>query len=229
MSSSDHLCSTSSRPIKVMVGTGPEARSFYVHEDKLKQHSEYFKAALSGEWQEAREREVCLAEDDVAAFDIFAGFVYSGKLTIANNDDVPSSATRSEAPPFRSRDLAHCWALADKLLATSLKDAVTDKLCQIAVDFEMYPTGMHRKMFEHSISPSGVKRLLVDFAVFAWDDEIFEQEKQWGHLCSAFLYDTTRRALSITQEERKGDDPWLSAGCKYHDHGEDTPCYKTMF
>ncbi|KAF2774197.1 hypothetical protein EJ03DRAFT_346828 [Teratosphaeria nubilosa] len=117
--------------IMVQVGDGGQMKSFSVHEALLVKHSEYFRMMLGEEWRESTTctHVVPMPEDDPASFELFAGFVYTGKVF----SDAPSSATGVSAVSTEQDDdaeeferLARAWALGEKLMSITLKDAVTD-------------------------------------------------------------------------------------------------------
>lgn len=188
----------------------------------LKRHSDFFKAALSNKWREAGDGQVQLPEDYPQTFEAFANFVYSGHLSVPQDNS--SSDHTKELMAITS-----CWLLGDKLLSQAFKDASVDRLAELVLRARCYPTiELHRNLYRYSDLPSGLKRLLVDFAVFRWEVTDFQVTPRVSAE-AAFFADTTIRALGVTPEDRSGREPWDRARCKYHDHGEKTPCYKTMF
>ena len=93
---------------------------------------------------------------------------------------------------------------------------------------ERIPLSMPETIYGHTSMPCGIKRLLVDLAVIAWDEEDFRNQSHNSDLVT-FLAETTICALGATSRKRNRDYSWVGTGCKYHDHGEETACYKTMF
>lgn len=71
----------------MVVGSGTSEKTFLVHKDLIVKHSEYFVSALKGCWREGREHKVTLSEDNVEAFEIFAQFIYTGKIYIIKEGD----------------------------------------------------------------------------------------------------------------------------------------------
>ncbi|KAH9826006.1 hypothetical protein Tdes44962_MAKER03789 [Teratosphaeria destructans] len=115
--------------ITVQVGDGRQKKSISIHEALLIKHSEYFRVMLGKEWKERNTHVVSMPEDDPASFELFAGFVYTGRVF----SNAPSSAAGVRAKSKEQEHdaeeferLAHAWALGEKLMSTTFKDAVTD-------------------------------------------------------------------------------------------------------
>lgn len=124
--------------------------------------------------------------------------------------------------------VVECWKFADRMLSPSFKAALEDRFAKFEIESRRYPLEEWRDMHTYTKAPSGLKRLLVDMAVFQWKAQDFKP-KTLGCGWRAFLAETTVRALEVTPARRMGKKPWVNAGCKYHDHGDDKLCYKTMF
>lgn len=208
----------------MIVGVDSDAKDFHVHEDALRRHSEFFRAALIGDWNEAREGIVRLPEEDPEVFDTFVTFVYSGRVNVPQDTDCSTDKVDSD----ELGALADCWLLADRMISQSFKDAVADALTKRIVRTGMVPLDMPEIIYAHTSIPCGIKRLLVDVAVLGWNEGDFRDQSHNTDLV-AFLAETTIRALNMTTAEKNGDYSWADMGCKYHDHGDGMPCYKTMF
>ncbi|KAK5714077.1 hypothetical protein LTR15_010985 [Elasticomyces elasticus] len=213
--------------VTVSVGTGEKARDFHVHEEVIKRHSDFFNAALAGDrWQEGVERKVSLPEDKPKTFEGFQSFIYSG-LSFLEDE-----ASRQVSDEGRRADkelvvIKHAWKLADKLQSCSYRDALTDSLALKMVAENIVPLGMQVGL-EAGISMStGLFRLLLDVAICCWTVEPFSRLKL-EDTPSAFVLKLIT-GLAESGDRTVRDKPWLKEDCHYHDHGEEKPCYKTMF
>jgi len=63
--------------VTVIVGTGKDERTFYVHERLLMDASQYFKTALQSNFSEAGTKVFRLNEDDPVAFQLFVEYLYN--------------------------------------------------------------------------------------------------------------------------------------------------------
>ncbi|KAK5697052.1 hypothetical protein LTR17_024046 [Elasticomyces elasticus] len=215
------------RMVTVCVGTGEEAREFHVHDEILKRHSDFFKAALAGDrWQEGVERKVSLPEDKPEVFEGFQCFIYSG-LSF-----VEGEAHTRTSKPGRTVDgeyavIVEAWKLADKLQSCSYKDASTDSLAlKMAAEIGV-PLSMQAGLAEGTSMSAGLVRLLLDVAVRQWDVEDFAQ-LDLDQTPKAFVQKLLV-GLAEKKNRRDADRLWMKGDCHYHDHGEEKPCYKTMF
>lgn len=123
--------------------------------------------------------------------------------------------------------LGLCWALGDSLQSRSFTDAVLDALIEKMMLSNQQPSRLWTLAYEYPQN-AAFKKLMVDLAAFAWNDESFQDtvtdSGRSGH--AEFMRDVCLRLKRQTPGEQK---PWIDCGCKYHDHGEEKPCYKTMF
>lgn len=103
-----------SAPVTVIVGTHHKQRTFYVNEELLKRHSEYFQGALSGDFIEGQTKSVRLEEDDSSAFDLFARYSFAPDSCVAWKEELLS--------------LVEAYMLGDKLLASGFKDHIAWQL-----------------------------------------------------------------------------------------------------
>lgn len=72
-------------------------KTYVVHEAIVRAESPFFEAALSKEWQESKERIVRLPKQYPEAFDVYIGWVYSGKIIIGKYDIVKKEEDRKAA------------------------------------------------------------------------------------------------------------------------------------
>ncbi|KAF2690811.1 hypothetical protein K458DRAFT_268145, partial [Lentithecium fluviatile CBS 122367] len=118
----------------ITVEVGPDHTQHWVHKALLTHHSEYFRNALKGLWQEAVEGLVRLEDVEPCAFNIPLDWIYTGKLPgwsatewlkagdIDINDakDWPEIVTQTILLMFRS------CVLGDQLLAPFFHQAVNN-------------------------------------------------------------------------------------------------------
>lgn len=215
--------SLSSRQITVVVGTEESARNFYTHENLISQHSEFFANALRTEGQEAEDT-VRRPDDDPECFEIFARFVYTGRIFCCVDGD-----TGDDIGDREWSRLAKCWILGDKLSSTTFKDAISDTICEKFRFTKCSPIDLHQPLYPSSASTAPIRRLLVDIAVWGWTAETYASRtmhESWNQ----FFKDLALRLCTVSEQERKDIPPFVNQACKYHEHvAAETPCYRTMF
>ncbi|PPJ59893.1 hypothetical protein CBER1_08329 [Cercospora berteroae] len=69
--------------ITVAVGTNESPDEFRVHEDLLREHSDFFEAALNNQWKEAQERKITLPEDEPDVVDTYVQWLYGSTIEAA--------------------------------------------------------------------------------------------------------------------------------------------------
>lgn len=268
------VCSARGDPVTVMVGKEADSCKSFFPKELLLQHSDFAKAALSGGWKESKEQVIRFKVESPTLVEIFATFVYTGKIYSAREGDTVETGTESDSEWQR---LAECWILGDVLQSCSFRDAITDAIIDKRLAGAMSPAGLHHAVYKAATGENGFKRLVVDMAAFGWGKDLFEQQKAADTAEAQFFRDVCVRLLdrlsddeayhpgeaedeaeeeseSETEDGTDGDSedgseegsedaseseykddrgceqfPWINAGCKYHDHGTDEPCYKTMF
>ena len=94
----------------------------------------------------------------------------------------------------------------------------------------MYPTGMHIDIYAAGSPRSAIRKLLVDFLVWALTADTIENE---GYDADAaeYYYDCFVAKSKLTGDPNSDEAPFKQGDpCHYHEHvAENKPCYKTMF
>jgi hypothetical protein len=75
--------------VRILVGTGEDARTFIIPAACLSSRSLFFKKALSDDWKEAGERIIKLPEDEGDTFELYLSCVFGQKLAV-EPDPVPA-------------------------------------------------------------------------------------------------------------------------------------------
>lgn len=211
----------------MVVGSGISEKTFLVHKDLITKHSEYFVSALNGSWKEGHENKVFLADDDPEAFEVFFQFTYIGKIYTIKDGDYKQSP-REDIDKEWSR-LQRCWSLGEKLLAPSFKDAITDTLISKLREKDHCPTNMHQPVYTESAGPCGMRKLLVDIAVWKWTNFTMSSREQ-DNKSAQFFFDVAIEMNKIKRTGLSGPAPFEKGETyRYHDHGDASACYKTMF
>ena len=214
----------------MVVGQGDIEKTFAIHKDLLVKHSAFFASAFNNDnWKESNNGRMIMEEDASRVFDVFVRFIYLGKLFTMKTGE------RSESPDgFAGSDqewarLEKCWVLGEKLLSPSFKDAVTDAAIAKCHESKQWPVDIHQVVYRSSAGPCGMRRLLVDIAVWKWSDCTMSSRPQHVDYMQ-FFFDVAVAMNQLKHNGVKGAPPFSKVdACFYHDHGDDTPCYKTMF
>lgn len=219
--------------IELHIGPEYEHEKFAIHKDRATRHSEFISKALDRKkgWKEAKEGFIRLPEESPQAIEMFGVFIDTGHIHLIPSDREQGDMT----PELESQEdiwscLEDAWLLGERLLSTQFKDAVVDNLVEQLRTTAEVPKKMYKAIYRGSVGTSGMRRLLVDLAVFTWlPNEVREQTpdpecvEYFKDLCFLSMRRHTNSVPSSAPFDR------ADTGCYYHDHGEDGVCYKTMF
>ena len=148
-------------PIKVSIGE--EEESVFVQSSILTKSSDFFRAALKGEWLEGQERVVKLPEQE---FDVVAScfhWLYTGSIF--------SKAPVSDNDPMRQLEYAYLakqYVLGERPIDRDFQNAVIDRIMEIptetsADDVHFYPVDASVKIiYDNTPASSLSRKLLVD-------------------------------------------------------------------
>lgn len=221
--------------VKVIVGRFPK-RVFLLEHNLLVQHSDFFRAALSGNWIESREREVVFEDGKPEVFEMFGRFIQHRKvyckddsiIDLENSQD--SDASLPDQHQVETEQLRQAWCLGQTLLSTSFKDAILDAYYELYKESSRRPYPWEAWVYDKSASASCLRKFVVDFGV--WHDV--------GVVFDLMIEETPRQYfidLAMALKDRvKGKGPATNPfalnkpSCRYHEHvAEGKPCWRTLF
>lgn len=206
---------------------GPALQTFHLHKDIAVKFSDFLAAASRNGWREAAEGVIKLPEQDSEVFAIFEAFIYNGCIY-----------SKKEGDEFRGLDgvnknkewarLSSAWLLGETLQASAFKDAVVDAWIDLLRSPQV-PLSAFVSIYPGTVGKSPMKELLIDVAIWGWHRKTFEEALQ----CTsgqAFLADVAVKQSGMLEDGRPKKAPYADGStCIYHEHGEDKPCYRTMF
>jgi len=203
--------------IKVLVG--PDKDAYEVHESVLSA-SEFFKAALKGEWTEAQEGKVSLETVKPAMFEVYMQWLYQHRL--------PEDGHGQQQ--FTYRSLFEAYVLGDQLQDAAFQEVVIDSIIARAISTHSSPIAPTVGfVYDHSTEHSASRRLVVDlYPWYGFEHTGWLPETDRAMFPVEFLFD---RAKNMFKERKRPDRkiPYLeSSSCFYHRHGDDdeSTCYK---
>ncbi|EMD01278.1 hypothetical protein BAUCODRAFT_21198 [Baudoinia panamericana UAMH 10762] len=212
------------KPVEIVVGTGTDQVSYFVHDQQLRQHSAFFATAMedgSG-LMEGEVRKVELPKDEAVVFGDYVHWLCNSTIFYIRG---------AEGPDWQP--LIKLYILAQKLLDGHCQDGIIDALiqssCEVGSDgSNWYPFTMNVDLVhKHTSVGSPLRRLMVGNRVYLGRatriDTITPHNNNLDFavdLLTAFL----------TKRERSGDDWKIEGHCGgletgiYHAHGKDEPC-----
>ncbi|KAF2124791.1 hypothetical protein P153DRAFT_400871 [Dothidotthia symphoricarpi CBS 119687] len=218
--------------ITVLVGEDEEVKKFLVHQDQLTISSEFFKKALSGDWEESSTRTVQLPETDVTAFGIYVKWLYSGKFYIMEDND-KSDKDEDDLIPDHELDKWHsCYVLGSFLQDLDFKDALIDMLIEKARLELAFSIHLVESVYDFSLATSPHRELVVHAVAHVWPNPFFQikvlKEQPAEFLADLLVYIGPPAKLRIFQAQSVNDFFKDLKPCRYHEHTlNNSPCYKT--
>lgn len=219
----------------ISVASGATQKLFFVHTELISRNSDYLAAALSPRWNHSVETIEMIGlpgETRPSVFRAFLRFLATGRIEL-DSEDLKAPAHDQDSAGMLKLDLSlmflgHLWILGDQIGSTSLRDAVTDKLMASLRIEGRLPLQLYPLVYRCSERPSGVRQLLVDAAVHLWNEGTITHAPREGAEdffveLAAALMKRCKAGPLIAPFDRS------EVGCRYHDHGDAEPCYKTAF
>jgi hypothetical protein len=220
--------------IEVCVGSGDDAEMFIVRKNLATRYSDVIKKAFAGGWKEAKENVISFPEESPEAFQVFMTFLDTGVIHLnhfkSNDLTITQEAEHDHAIDEQWNQITQAWLLGEHLFCSSFKDALIDKMLHTLQTTAEIPKTMFPKIIAGSVARSGMRDLLVDIAAYhlfaadleAQPDNDASCAAYWKQVAIAYRHRITNPSLSAPYDQ-------VDVECRYHDHGENKPCYKVMF
>ncbi|KAK1063220.1 hypothetical protein LTR74_009651 [Friedmanniomyces endolithicus] len=190
---------TTTKPITVVVGPDDKNETFYLHEELVTTHSDFFAAAMHKDWKEGQDRVIQLPEDDPNYFKMFASFIYTGSAHSLEDGD----HDRENLRDWEYQCLALAWGLGNKLICIAFQDAIVDALInELMTEGPHYPLGLYRGVYTTTAGNCGLRRLVVDITVFIWPLGQLAKATAYSD-CAEFYRDVAARLEGLNDEQRK--------------------------
>ncbi|KAF2998150.1 hypothetical protein E8E13_002140 [Curvularia kusanoi] len=204
----------------IKVEAGLNHTQYSVHPSLLAKHSEYFKRALNGPWNEAESRVIKLDDVDCETFDIFIGWLYTScfpaqnVFSLATDDDTVSQGAQNLATQLV---LVKACEFGDRFQATEFMHVSESAL----VDCFIFSMPRYKAViyaFKHLPQTSPVLQALVDSHCLFWDkssdNETNGELQLRAELPYSFWMGVSLRYMQIQEGQRNE-----MKRCDYHRHG----------
>lgn len=188
--------------VTIEVGTGEHKQTFYAHRDLLCFYSGYFKAALNGDFVEARRGMLVLETEEPAVFEQFIKWLYT---TRPRKDEIDMEGRSGY---FTS--IIRLWIFADRRDIPLLMNEMIDDLLRSVCKTSRLPSGLLAELYDNTTENSALRRVVVDMykslGGSATAAHMAQNADRYGDYPKQFLYDFT---ISVLQNR--------SQGCLSHD------------
>lgn len=176
---------------------GPDCQFWSLPVELLCHVSTFFRAALKGEFEEAKDKRVMLKKECPSAFKLFVLWLYKGCLF----DEMDAS----ELHEFT----VQAWILGDKLGAPAFQNCLMQELVTNGGNM-FHDAKLVVHIFDNTTKRSPLRKLTVDSIVYSYEDII--QGRAWRslYLSGGDVMVDLMKALQqswTSVEEQSWDDP----------------------
>ncbi|TGO17000.1 hypothetical protein BPAE_0456g00040 [Botrytis paeoniae] len=213
------------RIVRLEVGTGFDQVVFNVHKAIICEKIAFFDKMFNGKFLEGIIHSAKMPEDNIEAFKLMLGWVYSGAiepgigLTFANGDSA-------------STPLLELLILAEKYDINQLVDATMDYLIDLLQEKRIIiGESLWVYIYENTRQTSKLRLFFTRLAIYAMrfkDGEFTSNPKFWTlkeiHSILAQNSEILMDYLALTQGVKLQEDPLIAPPCDYHRHTADEPC-----
>jgi hypothetical protein len=192
-----------------------------IHERLLTQRSEFFRAALTGRFKEARDKTVRLEDDDPMYFEFFVHWLYYNDFPAKGKGDdeaiLEAWDCGQEGGAKKSASLIHMYILGDKYDVPALRIAAMDTLFHHVVDdMETHLPDWNAVgyAYDHINNDSPLCRFLVDVHCYlaqpdGWKAKDLPSIPQVFLIKALQTYSTIALGTGMRYEPKP---------CDYHEH-----------
>lgn len=196
---------------------GPDLTSFTVHERAIASRSELVRLALRHDWKEAQERCINMPDDDVAAFQTYQSWLYSGALFTR-----PSMGARSDD---EYGVLVRAYLLGQKLMDSDFKDTIIDAIVNKLITTGLFDIRQTSAVYDNTMRDDALRRLWLDIYHHQGQASWLADDLDECDISAEFLYEFSRLKLSRQGVFATSMVPAYATNlCQYHEH-TDGVCY----
>lgn len=207
----------------ITVLVGAEEAKVIVHEEAITRCSDFFRAACSGNFKEAKEKLVRLPAMEVDTFKSYTHWIYTGDVVF--DMDCDDSTTDSKHHKL-FMDLVKLYIAADSLGDMRLRNSVIDRLIATEEAIKKSPgPEMITLAYEATPTGSNLRKLLVDYYLRLKGSNATWFEQYADYFPKAFLIDYVYNNMARYSEEFVR--PSRKNRCKYHEHNDEVPKCET--
>ena len=201
----------------ITVVVGKEKNKLAAHKNIICRSSDFFHAALNGEWKEAQEMTVSLPETRPDVFAAYLSWLYTGQLDTNESSDVKYDKEISMSKLSEHHSLIDAYTLEEYVQDHLFRNAVVDETFRAITGTKLIIGKTNLPyLWEHVAHKSTLVKLLVDF--YASDYNVDAFDKTVMHLPHEFLVEIARigvRERGMTEGSRR---PRNRPKCYYHEH-----------
>lgn len=207
-------------PVFATILVGPDKKRFIVHETVLVHHSEYFRAALTSGFSEAKDKTITIEDACAETFEFFVHWLYYQRVPSKKNHDNPELVNRfyhKDRP--NDENLAKLYIFADAHQVPTLRKALIAEIFARLVN----PVGVRMSVsaienaFEHLQVKDTLCRLLVNQQC---RNDVLNDPQRANFKNLAYMKAVWERYVYLTNTPGIAVNNALNI-CDYHEHLND--------
>ncbi|KAH3997395.1 hypothetical protein HBI26_202640 [Parastagonospora nodorum] len=228
--SQPRISDTNATYARVLVG--PKQTCFIVREDLLVHYSKFFRAALTGNFSEARDKTVKLAEDDPKTFEFFAHWLYLQRFPDKSlgDPDRLCELWMNGGDENNTDNYVTLHVFGDQYDVGKLRSDTIDKLVDVLVsrpESSLPSAAAVELAFTYLPRASPMCQVLIDAHCFYGNPSLNEDLQDFN--CIAFLHGLWRAYADMSKRAEIDSSVLVREldSCDYHEHateGERPAC-----
>lgn len=149
---------------------GSSEKKFTFPRVLLTRRSAFFKAALNGEFKEAKEKTVCLPEVEIEAFATYAQWIYANEIALVGSDE------DDKTDAYLDCEAMELYILADLLGDALLQNCIIDECIRCMMDTG---TGFSARSvslaYESLLETCPMRKLIIRVFALTQDTKFYKQ------------------------------------------------------
>ncbi|KAL8694755.1 MAG: hypothetical protein Q9218_000681 [Villophora microphyllina] len=206
--------------VTILVGTEPRQDKYVPHAELLCHWSPFFKAAITGKFEEAETGVIKLPNDEPRVFDIFQDWLYNNSNKAVLN-----------LGPFDAGDvslLLALWVFGDKYQVPGFQNAAMEALRTRTINEpRIFRLKDIQFAFGNTLDESPLRKFIVD--LYVWEGAIgesigkFLEEAYPNAFITGVVQGYTTQFARPSPKTVKNNRPYASNATRYYIHDHDGP------
>lgn len=187
----------------VAVFVGPWETKFSVHKDFLCEVSVYFRAALTGDFEEAEKEEIFLAEQDDDVFEIFVDWLYTKTMKT-------DSVTIKKGKCVEWETAVKIYVFGQYIQCARLCNDLLDTIWGILLQYRNYTVPddyIIRLIYAETPQECGFRKLIASLFVWSEDKNVWRNVNERRAWLNTLPVDFCHDLLIYSRRKEIGFDP----------------------
>jgi hypothetical protein len=183
--------------------------------------SDFFQAAIKGEWKDSQDKTVTLPETRPEIFGAYLGWLYTGQVDVKGNENVKYEQGMPDHERRKvSLNLIDAYRLGEYVHDHLFRNAVVDEMQALVNTTRIVLNAKKTAYFWDSVSHSStLAKLMVDY--WASDHDPGSFDNAVAHLPHDFLMEIAKIGVREKHMKDNSRRPRNRPMCYYHEHKDE--------